>query len=328
MVLREMAAEAKGVFCFTHAPDFDGISSAALVVRYLKAPTGNVFFGYPHLEGLKREMGKLLSARPSGSLVVFTDIAVNDAAVPYILESISGLKQLDNRVAWIDHHPWSEYAARELEGACDFLLWGEGDECAAEKVISALGLSDGYAAKIGRLAHLGDFNLPGATDEPLLGLAQAITYLKTRGDPYPGLRELVGLVSRDDLHGSFVRDSADSYVRDSAAELSRLKDDCSLHEVNGYRIGIGYARNLQSNQACDVIEGRLRTDLEIFINTNGYHLSMRSRKGVDCSLLASALGGGGHPQAAGATLQLKDDSEIGEGIAAILEKAKAALPGR
>ncbi len=327
MTLMEMANGMKGVFCMTHAPDFDGISSAALIVHYMKAPESHLFFSYPNVEDLRDGMGALLSAGPEGSLIIFTDVSVNDDAVPYILEAIGRLKQSGNSVAWIDHHPWSEHAAKELEGACDFLLWGEGDECAAEKAISALGASDGYAAEIKRLAHITDFNLPlpKGEEELILDMVRAITYLKNRNDMTGSLRRMAGLVSRGDFRNQFILDAAQAYIRESKQEIERLKQDCSLHEVNGYRIGIGYARNIQSTQACAIIEEQLHTDIEAFINTEDYKLSLRSRKGVDCSAIASALGGGGHPQASGAVLEIKDDGEIQKGISAILKAAASSL---
>ncbi len=52
---------------------------------------------------------------------------------------------------------------------------------------------------------------------------------------------------------------------------------------------------------------------------NTIRLSMRSKKGYDVGQLAFTLGGGGHMQAAGATLQMTLD----DAVSIVIERAKA-----
>ncbi len=329
MKLAELANGTESIFCMTHA-DFDGISSAALLMRYMRMGPDHVVFGYPQVQDLKPAMESLLSMHPKNSLVIFTDVSVNDDAVQYIISSLASLRRSGNRIAWIDHHPWSEKAVSAMKRACDLLVCGEGNTCAAERVIEELGTDDDYAMKVKALAHITDFNLtpPKGQEDLILDMVRAITLFKGREGKDAPLRKIAELVSRDDMRNGFIVDAAREYVKASELEISKLRHDCASYEVNGYKIGIGYARDIQSTQACAIIEEQLNTEIEVFINLNGYILNMRSRKGIDCSALASTLGGGGHPQAAAAKLGIKSDSEVGEGISRILKAAEAVLPRR
>ncbi len=323
--LKLLSNGAKHIFCLTHAPDFDGISSAALLVRYLSAPESGIFFGYPQSKDLVAMLEKLAALKPSSSLVITTDLAVNDDAIPDVTRVLSALKRDGNRIAWIDHHPWSDQAVQQLRAVCDILKCGEGNKCAAELVIDALGVSDEYAMMIGRLAHTADFALKGCTDTPLLEISNAITYLKRQGEDMSGLRRMVKMVSEGDLDGEYIMGSALEYTRETELEVPKLQHDCAAYDVNGLRVGIGYAKGIKSDQACKLIQEQLNTEVEVFVDTNDYSVKLRSRAGIDCSPLARALGGGGHPQAAGGQLSIKSDSGIEGVIRQILDAAKASL---
>lgn len=309
--------------------DFDGLSSAALLVKYLNVPLENVTFGGPSLQDIKGPMQGLLSRRIRNSLLIFTDLAVDHRAADCVKRSLSALKRRGNRIVWIDHHPIDASQARFLRKECALSVCGESRSCAAELVIRELDADDRYSRRIGRIAHLMDFNLELSRHEQawIRAIARAIAMVMLREGKEAKLRRIVRLVSKGELRSEYIRSLNSSYMRLSKSRVSNLRKNCRLYEVKGHPVGIGYGRSLQSTQACDVIRKKLNTDMEVYINTDHSFLNLRSRNGVDCSAVAKALGGGGHVQASGAHLkrQLKGKRDIDACINSILKESAKVL---
>lgn len=330
--IMQLAKDAREIYSITHRTDFDGMASAALLVRHLSMPLANARFAGPALADLKPPVDQLLSLRPKGCLIVFTDVSVNDPAVAYIVGALKALKRAGNRIAWLDHHPWSADAAKKIKRECNFIIYGEGDRCATELVALALRARDRYTASLTTLAHAGDFNLkpPKGQGRTMLRLSGAIAAANYISKGNALLKRMVKDISEGDFRSPTIKRLAGLYVRESTKNASLLKRNCRAFDVNGYRVGIGYARWMQSTHACAVIQKRLGTDMEAFINLSHSYLNLRSREGIDCSAIAKRFGGGGHPKASGARLKvpLSTRKDIEACIGMVIRTAGAALPKR
>lgn len=331
--LEQLAEGVRGIHVITHISDFDGMASAAALVRYLHVPLPNVSFGGPALADIRPPLRNLLSKGVRGSLIVLTDLALDSAALGFVPGAIEALRRRGNRIAWIDHHPWSGSAVSRIEKECDLFVAGkEIRQCATELVLEALRAFDGYARRARRLSHIVDFNLPLPRNDrnTILTMVRAITYSLYKDDKDARLRRIVRALSRGEFGDAFIRDCSGAYLRESAKSIAELKRNATRFDVNGYSIGIGHSRMIQSTQACAIVHDKLHTDIDVFINLTHGKVNIRSQPGVDCSVLAEALGGGGHPQASAASLKRAPKGERGIDACTrrILRAASSSLAGK
>ncbi len=288
------------LYSVTHN-DFDGIASAAVLVHYTGMRLDRVFFN-PSVDGFASVHESLIKENPHGSTIVFTDLSISDGLLGRVSNMLKFLKSNNNTVAWIDHHQLSEEVIFEASELCDFIICGEDPKhCATELIYNILSRSDQSAKEVADTAHLIDFNLMDNKNKELMdSLACSITFINYSGNPAPGLRKLVDIVSKGELRSTFIKDLYSKYMKEAEANTELLKRNARSFKAGDYTIGIGYGKHIQSSAACATIHDKLNTDINVFIKTDIMSMSIRSDAGADCSILARALGGGGHPQAAGA----------------------------
>ncbi|EET89731.1 MAG: DHHA1 domain-containing protein [Candidatus Micrarchaeales archaeon] len=320
---------AGNLFSITHIADFDGICSAAMLVHYSKISKEHVMFGNYSGEELASLMAEVEKASPKNSLVVFSDLALNDSKIDTVTDLLKQLKASGNQIAWIDHHPWSEAAIAAASEHCDFIIAGENkDFCATELVFKYLyepfGEDLEYGKRVSEIAHLGDFNLKSEKYDKLLhSLAGAIAYMNYSRD-IPGLREMVAIAATGDLESEFISKKYSYYLAELEKNMQSFRESMRLYYANGIKIGVAYGKRIQSTHACGIISETLDSDISIYIDTERGKLHFRSKPGIDCSKLAATLGGGGHPQASGAEIEgvVLDETEIKRTVDRLIESAK------
>lgn len=327
--LATLAREAKRIYNVTHMADFDGMASAAMLVHYLGMPEKNIVFGGPGNPDMKACLKELLSLKIHGSLIVFTDLSINKELTLTLSNALDALARNSNKIVWIDHHPIDPYTLRKLKKKCEIFLCGPSKYCATEQVYNLIKPNpDRYGGTINEIAHFGDFNIYSKKYKSTLrNMAGAIAFINY-GDNNEKLRIIVKLISRNRLDDKFITSNARNYKNDSIKNINELKRTSKPADINGYRVGIGYANRLQSSHACSVIQKLFGTDIEIFISVSTSSLHLRSRDGIDSSIIAKDFGGGGHKQASGAlvTKGLLDDKQ---NLMRMIEKrARSVLPER
>ncbi len=316
------------LYSVTHVSDFDGIASAAILVHYTSMPIEHVIFGSQSKEEIENMNKELIRLNPSKSIILFTDISINDRVITVITDILRVLKQRGNRIAWIDHHPVSQKAIDAISEYCDFVVFGENQRyCGAELVYRIMSRKGAGAKKIAETAHLTDFNLRTERNKYLLDmLSSVVTFINYNKNNEENLRKLVGMVSNIDFENEYIKKKYFLYKKEAGKNRKILEGNAVAYKVGPYKIGVGYGKHLQTTSACAFIEEKLGTDMELFINLDGNRVNMRSREGVDCSILAKVLGGGGHKQASAAKIEeiayLKNKNRLNELIESLIEKAK------
>lgn len=294
------------MYNITHAADLDGIASAALLVRYHKIPIKNVIF--TNYKGkIFDEMIKFIATiKGPGNVVIISDFGMNDSNVERMKIALQGLKKKKNLVLWFDHHPWSNEQIKSLQKYCDFMIVGENAMfCGAELVYRFLCKKDKFGDELTRITHLSDFNLHTKKDDKLIDrLGFAIKYLGHDGIPQNNkLRKMVSLVSEGKLNDKYIMNAYNAYQKESRAHIKSMLKSVKILNVHEIKIVVGFAQKIQGHQACMLLLKKFKADMAIYVSTNSGNSSIRSVKRVDCSKLARALEGGGHPQASGFTFE-------------------------
>lgn len=316
------------LYNITHIGDFDGIGSAAILAHYAGMPVEHVIFSSYSEEEIAHMKEGILRLNPSNSTIIFSDLSINDRSISAITDILTMLKKKGNRIAWFDHHSWSKKAINEVSKFCDFIICGENPEyCGAELVYKVMSKSGTSAEKIAKTAHLTDFNLRTESNKNILDmLACTITFINYSDDNEENLRKLVKIISNLDFENEFIKDKYSSYNTEAAKNIKLLKENMVASTTGKYKVGIGYGKHIHKNAACACIEDKLGTDIELFIDVDKGKMSIRSRNGIDCSILAKALEGGGHPQAAAAEIEdksyLKSKDGLNDLMKILINKAK------
>ncbi len=297
--------EIKGnVYVITHRRDFDGISSAAqLVRRYSKSVKKIHFANYDDM-AFRSAMGALMHDKPKNSTIVITDLSAQDSRIEAITGMLKRLRRAGNNVVWLDHHPWSWNAMESISKYADFVVAGENkDHCASELVFMEICNGDKTCRRLSQLAHITDFNLVPRSvpeDSMLRRISSVITYLDTEStSAYTKMLQVTKEVADGKLNGRQIKRVYGEYKNSERANMGTLRETMCALASKKFKIGMAFADNLQTNFASSEISKLTGSKIQIFVTTKDGSAHLRSFYGVDCSLLSKALGGNGHPQASG-----------------------------
>lgn len=293
------------IYSVSHKNDMDGVSSSALLHKFYSVPTERIKF-MEYSDASYNEVAQWLTGKGiSNSVVVFTDIGINPGAFKLFQSTLLTLKQKGNMVVWLDHHPWEPEQVNFCAENVSYLVAGENRlMCGADLTYNVLCRkldSDGKGERLTALAHLMDFNIRSKSTDPLtFRLAEAITYMLWAGkDAENLLRRMVPMVAELDFGNRFIVNNARKYLEEEKVNLEELLSSAKTFSVGKHSITIGFGKRLQSTAACEALMSKSGSDISVFVNYLEERCSLRSKSGVDCSYIAKAMGGNGHPQAGG-----------------------------
>ncbi len=297
------------IYNLSHMSDFDGIGSAAVIMHYTRMPKENLNFGVYTKESIKGVKEWTDKIGFSGSVFIISDMPPQKEYIDEIASLLESIKQRNNLVFWIDHHPWEENDYKAISKYLDFAIYGEKNVCAAEILYSILSKHSDSGKAIAETAHKTDFNIIKEEDrEMLYMLSHTITYMEYNKD-LNGLREMARLISNCEFAAPLIKDNYAKYKAESEKNLEILRSNMKRYEIGKYAIGIGYSKNIQSTQACIFIASQLKTEISIMVDTESRKMKLRSPDNkLDCSVIAKAFRGGGHRYAAGGLVP--DDIDI------------------
>ena len=221
-------------------------------------------------------------------------------------------KENGNTIIWLDHHPWSKKGIRAISGI-DFGVSGENELYSAAQLAYVLLCKKDRENKIlSEMIHVSDFALDskryGRVNEELTGAIMSFRWNGRSTDQ--NLKRLTSIIARLDFNNGFVKRAYKAYLRASSLGIKTLKSNTYMAASSPYRIAVGFSKRLHTNKACSIMKERCKSDISIYVDTETGKSGARSRKGVDCSLIASALNGGGHLQASGFILDPKKFSNF------------------
>ena len=300
------------IYSLTHIADLDGMASAALLVRNYGMDIGNiVFVNYGNPE-FGNAMDSISGIGGPGNALVITDFSMTEENSAVMNRVLSGFKKKGNMIIWLDHHPWGKSLVAGASGYCDVMIVGENPcFCGAELTYRLLCKKDRYSDELMRITHLSDFWLKSKSkrDNDLVNnIAFGLRHLRSYADSEDRMREFVSGLAGGNLYPEVVDNSYKDYMKKTRPVLRGMLKTCSVVRVNGIRIGIGFGRVLSAQEACMAIIERLKCDVGIYVSVESLHGSMRSKRreetwGIDILKLAGSMSGGGHPLAAGFSIE-------------------------
>jgi len=303
-------------FIVSHRRDFDGLASAAELVRYLRGSVKNVIFTNPNKSEMLPAISKLEPAK--NAEIYIADLSVPQEGYEDIYAKLRTIKAAGNTIKWVDHHPWSSGAMAKFATITDMLICGEDkSNCAAELIYKNFCKSDEVSKKLAELAHFTDFNIrpqDKQLDEALVKISQCIAFLDNDDANSDSARaELLEQVSEGVITGPVVEKIYAEYKKSEEENLKMIDETIEVFSAGNYKIAIAFAHNLQSNMACSYIKNKTGASIQIFVTTKDWSAHVRSDAGIDSSVLSASLGGNGHPQASGFTLK-PEASDLTESI--------------
>ena len=289
-----------------HSDDIDGIGSAALLRMKYKIPLNRIFFATYSDGSLDYVARKISSIKGRISLFV-ADLGVNEPLIKYYKQIINHVKKNGGSVAWLDHHPWSDYMIKEIATMCDIAVVGENiDNCGTQLVLKATELDSSFARKFTEIVHLSDFNLKTTNKEYsrlIKTYALSISSFKLSKSAKARdekLRHMVKVISSGKFDDAYIRKESDTFEKLNDERINFMLK----HLINfSDKMSVGFSSKVQNTNACDRIMKYSKCDCAVLINVDTGKGSIR--RGVNApetpniNPLAVALGGGGHPKAAG-----------------------------
>ncbi len=290
------------VYIITHT-DLDGVGSAAAILRTMDLVDGGATILYAEPYNVDEKLDSISEYVEEGDRVVVADLGPNRDSFNKAVESIRDITGRGAEVEWYDHHVWSEDEEEALRRA--------GARLFIDKSTCATGVVARYAT-----------SLHGAEVDEVLRELESIVCAADlwRWDHpmAPKLARIVGWNSdeeRDEWRSRVAYKLAQGIFWDDEFE-ERLQDYVTK-ELSGYnkvmrtiyvkesgKCRVAAAYKLRGPPANSFIGGMLQSryqaDIAVIIRPNG-GVSLRSRS-IDVQIIAKAMGGGGHPRAAGAKI--------------------------
>ncbi len=277
-----------GIEIVTHT-DLDGLTSAALIVKYLKGRKSGdpgITLTQPH------NLHKVLRRLKCDELYI-CDLGVNHVTYQLLVEEVSRLRSEGTNVYWFDHHVWQgSWIDKMLSLGVN--LYVDMNTCAAGVVAKALKVSDFNSLQLARATCSNDlwiFN-------DYLGNFLSRYVVCKPGNKWRK-RLISKLVGFDGLLSDEIVKCAEDVMDRDLKVFNSVVKNLIVFEVNDVKAAIVMKEWEESSTSyiAHFIMSRYNADVVIVYKEGS--LSIRSND-LNIRELAVRLGGGGHPKAAGA----------------------------
>jgi oligoribonuclease NrnB/cAMP/cGMP phosphodiesterase (DHH superfamily) len=285
----------------SHARDIDGIFSAALAIRKAKKENENyslILIDYPEYDLLIDKIKNSGEER-----IIILDIGVNDNKVKELIEALKSSKSF---IIWVDHHVWENSTIKEVSKYCNLVIGNN----SATFLFSRIFSKDSFSRKLAKVADDSDFFINKLKISKKLSLI--ITYFNAFSKEK--LYWLAEYFSENTRLSKDMEELAEKIEKEIEEARKEVEKKLEIIEIQKKRIGlVELSKILNPSFEGDrlIKEKNLNTCIMLFKNENGYSVSIRGEKALE---LAKLLGGGGHPNAAGASIAYNDVEKIKQNL--------------
>ena len=302
-----------------HWSDIDGLASAALAKRSLNlkgVKDDEIKFIPVSYEDFRCRLSSISKEVGEGDIVYILDVNINESWLrsrplrPSVLASLKGLRARKCTLAWFDHHAWSSEAIAKVSPLTPLFKVDPDASSTCRLIKETLLPIDDVAASLAEVAD--------ETDGLLWRRAQRERHIDWRDLGWrwylvseavnKGLASPQWVISLMAYKGSSWSQALEEYA-DKAKALIKLELDKFIHEkvkvkiIGSLKVALATGRIPCKASLLGLhIYLASGADPVIIIFPNG-RVSVRSVKGIARNV-ALRLGGGGHPNAAGAMLPL------------------------
>jgi len=283
----------------THT-DMDGVGSASLYIYYMNKDPVRIVFTEPYF--IKNTVNMIRDiSKDYVEKIVFMDLGLNPSTYEYVVEALRILVDKGIHIEWYDHHVWDD-------------LWVKGfREAGIELYLDQTTCATGVVAKYAKPQRR-DLDRE-FIQELVAGVCAGDLWrfdhwrgpwflrLVRRRESNKWRLHVLKILSKGVI---WCKEFTDNILYKLERELegyNRISDKLILTSINGIGVAIVPAVNvLDSSFVAAYILGRTGADIAVIASKDG-KLSFRSRD-FNVRELAVRLGGGGHPRAAGAKIEI------------------------
>ena len=272
----------------THT-DLDGIASAALIWRAVGEP-GKIYFIQPY------QLGSVLDKVPNRAVVYISDLGINAETYGKIVENVRRIIASGGKIRWFDHHVWDKRWVNELNNlGAD--VYVNTSTCAAGVVMKYLPVNGEGVEDLVTAACSVDLWLFNDWRGNFLA-----RYVGCKGG-WRWRAEAVKLLK--DFRGELSHDIIEKVSNVFDKELrvySKVVREAGIKHIDGVRLAYYFKNNDEhvTSFIGNLMLNRFSADVALICKYKS--VSLRS-KSFNVREISKALGGGGHPQAAGARIK-------------------------
>ena len=287
----------------THT-DLDGVAAAAIYIRLLGGGLGldtSIVFTEPY------KLHKVLKNVPRDvKRLAIMDLGPNASTFDEIVSVLDGLLRRSVVVEWYDHHRWREEWINKLS-SIGTRIYVDTSTCAAGVVAkyapNELGVeADDFVKSLVSATCAADL---WKWDDPWAPKLYRVVgrYRGSKADAWRRL--LVKGFSEGSLWWPELDDALSEYITRELKGFHKNLKRVHLTELDGCRIVFVLKEPGPPNTSIlgNTLLHRYGADIAVIVGKRGKGLSLRSIR-ANVQRLAYRLGGGGHPRAAGAPLNL------------------------
>src|SRR5919107_1381868 len=305
------------VTLFSHESDVDGIFSSSIgLIRY---PQARTFFLDYSKESFMKIINQIFLSNESQdkNLFIVSDLGFNDSLLSIFKSTFQNRKNSNNKVIWLDHHPWSTNTIEEVTPFIELILDNSGIKCATELMYERFLSDNAYAKHLANLAHAIDFF---TKNQYLTPLPEIIRYYLNFNDSYERLSKLARKIANGILWDIDMSEDYTRYEILRDTDKKRVLNDLKIKKIN--ELNFVFVRSspyIQTSLFSEEVFNLTNADAAIFYGKNGKISIRRNNDKIDCNAIALKLiDGGGHKFAAGGTIH-SDPSKIEDIISEIEE---------
>lgn len=273
----------------SHSEDIDGIFSAALAIRKTKKEGESyslLLIDYTEYDLL---IDKIKNSKENRIMIL--DIGMDENKSKEVIEALRNSKSF---IIWVDHHVWENSTIKEASKYCNLII----GKNSATFIFSRIFSNDPFSRKLARIAEDSDFFKNKLRISKQLSIV--ITYFNAFSKEK--LYWLAEYFSENTKLTKEMEETAEKIEKEIEKARKEAEKSLKVIEIQKKKIGVIELPKIlnpsfEGNKLIN--EKKLDTCIMLFKNEKGYKVSIRGEKALE---LAKLLGGGGHPNAAGAFL--------------------------
>ncbi|PVU76688.1 DHH family phosphoesterase [Acidianus hospitalis] len=272
--------------------DFDGTASVAVYARAVKSLPKNVWFTEP------TKVHNLLSKlEPRGVYnVMIADLGLNESTFDKIVESCKKLIDQGVKIQWFDHHVWKEEWKSKLS-EIGVEVHHDTSTCGAGVVHKVMNPDDEFSSKLASADCSVDIWLH---NDPM---GEKLRRIVESNKDYGWKKKLIETFYNGILWNEEFQKILEDQVDQELKGYQKLPKYYRVIEVNGVKVVVAIRWKGPPDISYAAQYLMTRTGAKVFVSANGKAISFRSST-INVRLFAAKLGGGGHPLAAGASLEI------------------------
>ncbi len=274
--------------------DLDGVASAALYCRFKNIALHEVSLIFTSPSELPKVLNRLHKYVSKGDVIVIADLGCNTGTFNELMRIIPLLRNKNVVIEWYDHHIWEDNWINELRSL--------GIKLIIDNTTCATGIiARNFNAECNELMHAVCAADLWKWDHNLAPFLYRLAYIyHERGMLYKLFEKFYKGILIDDEAKTLIEEYISKEIKGYDEALRYTK----VFKVNGCNVAVTVKDKGPPSRShvAHFIIARKNVDV-VAIYEIGHGLSFRSIN-IDVRRLATALGGGGHPRAAGVKIRI------------------------